>query len=115
MKKVVINRDFGGFGLSKDAFRLYGKKAGLNLVEDEPDRFGFVHFYHDQIHDDNYFSDYDIPRDCPHLVSTIEELGEKAFGRYAKLRVVEIPEDVEFTIEEYDGREWVAEVHRTWY
>lgn len=115
MKKVVINGDFGGFGLSKDAFRLYGKKAGLNLVEDEPDRFGFVHFYRDQIHDDNYFSEYDIERSCPYLVATVEELGVKANGRYSSLKVVEIPEEVEFQIQEYDGKEWVAEVHRTWY
>jgi hypothetical protein len=28
--------------------------------------------------------------------------------------VVTIPDDVAWTIEEYDGNEWVAEVHRTW-
>jgi hypothetical protein len=48
------------------------------------------------------------------LVQIVEELGEKANGFAAELKVVEIPEDVEYTVEEYDGIEWVAEVHRTW-
>jgi hypothetical protein len=26
-----------------------------------------------------------------------------------------VPDGVEWTVEEYDGREWVAEVHRTWH
>ena len=28
---------------------------------------------------------------------------------------VSIPDDVEWQIEEYDGMEWVAEAHRTWF
>ncbi len=56
----------------------------------------------------------DLKRDDPDLVAIVEELGEKASGRFAKLAVVEIPDDVEWGIEEYDGVEWVAEDHRTW-
>jgi len=29
--------------------------------------------------------------------------------------VLEIPDDVEFTIEDYDGSEHIAETHRTWH
>ena len=32
----------------------------------------------------------------------------------AKLKIVEIPDDVEWIIEEYDGKEWIAEDHRRW-
>ena len=28
--------------------------------------------------------------------------------------MTKIPDDVEWYVEEYDGIEWVAEVHRTW-
>jgi hypothetical protein len=39
---------------------------------------------------------------------------EKSSGVYAELKIVDIPDDVEWEIDEYDGKEWVAEVHRTW-
>ena len=45
----------------------------------------------------------------------IEELGELANGRCAELRIVEIPDDVEWEINEYDGMETVDECHRKWY
>lgn len=44
----------------------------------------------------------------------MEQLGEAADGDYAELKVVEIPDDVQWIVEEYDGAEWVAEKHRTW-
>lgn len=51
----------------------------------------------------------------PLLVQVVEELGDRAGGPCACLKVVEIPADVKWTIEEYDGLEWVAEAHRTVY
>ena len=48
------------------------------------------------------------------LVECVEKLGEDADGDFAELKVVDIPDDVEYTIEEYDGIEWVSEKHRTW-
>jgi len=53
-------------------------------------------------------------RDHALLVRVVEELGDKASGRCADLKVVEIPDDVEWEIDEYDGSEHVAEKHRTW-
>ena len=41
-------------------------------------------------------------------------MGEHSWGPHAELLVVEIPDDVEWYIEEYDGREWIAERHRVW-
>ena len=60
------------------------------------------------------FCDRDIPRNDSILIQVVEELGEKADSRFAELKIVEIPDDVEWQIEEYDGSEWVAEQHRTW-
>jgi hypothetical protein len=57
----------------------------------------------------------DIPRDDPVLVSVVRELGDRANGNFAELKIVEIPASVDWQIDEYDGREWVAEVHRTWH
>jgi hypothetical protein len=53
-------------------------------------------------------------RDDPLLVQVVEELGAAASGSCADLKVVEVPDGVDWTIDEYDGNEWVAERHRTW-
>jgi hypothetical protein len=29
--------------------------------------------------------------------------------------VVQLPADVDWIVEEYDGQEWIAERHRTWH
>jgi hypothetical protein len=47
----------------------------------------------------------------PDIVEVVETLGERA-GK--NLKVIEIPDNVDFTIEDYDGAQWVAEKHRTW-
>ena len=48
------------------------------------------------------------------LVEVVEKLGSAANGSHASLKIVEIPENVEWEIDEYDGMEHVAEKHRTW-
>lgn len=53
-------------------------------------------------------------RNDPILIQVIEELGDKANSKFSKLKIVEIPDDVDWNIEEYDGNEWIAEKHRTW-
>ena len=60
------------------------------------------------------FSDYDLERSDPILVQVVEELGEASFGDYSELRIVEVPDDIEYSIKEYDGLEHIAESHRTW-
>jgi hypothetical protein len=90
-RKIVINSCHGGFGLSGPAKELYSQLSGTKDVWDN-----------------------DIARDDPFLVQTVEQLGDAANGAYAELRIVEIPADVEWTVEEYDGSEWIAEKHRTW-
>lgn len=120
MKKVVINKCWGGFGLSDEAVELYGKLSGLDLIKyNDPDvprmvSCGSTYFF-DEIDDGNFFDESEIERDDPNLVRVVELLGEKASAQLSKLKIVEIPEDVHFTIGEYDGQEWVAEKHRTWH
>jgi len=107
--KIVINSDFGGFGLSNEAIREYGRAKGMNLVEDGPDEYGFIHFYKDVIGEDSYFTEREIDRSDPALVSVVETMGEASFGKYANLKIVEIPDDVKWYVQEYDGREHIAE------
>jgi hypothetical protein len=53
-------------------------------------------------------------RSDPDLISIVELFEEKANGKHAKLKIVEIPDDVDYIIEDYDGAEHIAENHRTW-
>ena len=86
MVKIVIHRCYGGFGLSEKAMKFLG------IGSEWPD----------------------IARNDPKLVECVEKLGEEANDTYAELKVVEIPDDVNWEIGEYDGLEWVEEVHRRW-
>jgi hypothetical protein len=95
LRKIVINADWGGFGLSDEAWQRYCEFTG-------------------QDHTDENLYHRDTPRDDPYLVKVVEEMGSAANGDFADLKIVEIPADVEWQIGEYDGREWVAEKHRTW-
>ncbi len=55
-----------------------------------------------------------IPRDDEQLVQVVEALGPSANGHAAMLKVVAIPQDVEWEIETVAGVEHVSEVHRRW-
>ena len=92
--KVVINNCYGGFSLSDAGIARYLELADLVITGD--------------------FYDRDIPRDDAALIQVVQELGDGANGYCADLKIVEIPNDVDWYIEEYDGNEWVAERHRTW-
>jgi hypothetical protein len=90
---IVINDCYGGFGLSTRAINEYRKMANITTTD---------------------FSDRDIPRDDPYLIKIVKELGMGANGGHANLKIVEIPGDVDWIVQDYDGVEWVAEKHRTW-
>jgi hypothetical protein len=119
--KVVINRCFGGFGLSNEAFELLLQRKGIEF-EKVPSKQSFRDGESDYFHkghvgeDDHYLWDVDLckNRSDSDLVAVIEELGECANGWAAELAIVEIPDDVQWHIHEYDGIEYVAENHRTW-
>ena len=89
--KIVINTCYGGFGLSKEALALYNERSGTVITYEG-----------------------NVERNDSTLVEIVEQLGDAANASFAKLKVVEIPDDVQWQIEEYSGNEWIAEKHRTW-
>ena len=91
MTKVVINNRFGGFGLPEEI---------MNILSEQS-----------HIPDDAWH--WDIPRDDKLLVMLVEKM-TPAEREIQGLKVVEIPDDVEWEINEHDGNEWVAEKHRRW-
>lgn len=90
-RSIVINIDYGGFSLSEEACQI----LGVGSDETCSGRF--------------------IPRDDPRVIKMISAIGAKrAAGVHATLAVVRIPFDAKWQIENYDGKEHIAEIHRTW-
>ena len=139
--KIVINTCFGGFSLSNKGLKrwaeLKGKecyffKGGLGkplvpiTLEEAEDEGMFVYAYDipdpeslsGEDKDKHFLSHHDIKRDDPDLVKVVEELGGKhregASGSYARLKIVTIPDGVNWEIDEYDGTESIHEAHRSW-
>ena len=44
----------------------------------------------------------------------VKKLKKKANGIDANLKIVEIPDDIEWSIFGCSGSEWIGEKHRTW-
>jgi hypothetical protein len=136
-KKIVINDCYGGFGISPEAAlwlfergmkgitckvsKYYGKNNPYfqkdisewrkYLLDKSQGSFGIVVFSPDE---QLVINTSPEKRDDPLLIECVETLGKKAFGAFSELKIVKIPANVEWKIEEYDGREWIAEKHRTW-
>lgn len=145
--KIVINKCYGGYGLSDEAYLWLSKTYGITikkherqergedgLYKAEPSNDGVIldreltpigeeplnDIYH-QFKDKNvrmnqryWDTDWTRNRTDPRIVACVEALGEKANGSCAKLRVVEIPDGVDWELDEYDGKESVREKSRSW-
>jgi len=48
------------------------------------------------------------------VVNVIEKLGKAANGRCAELKVIEIPDEIQYEISDYDGIETIHELHQSW-
>ena len=139
--KVVINRCYGGFGLSHEAVMRYFDIKGITVYPEQgKDHWKFWTYWtvkpedrieskegetfyamsmedraaYNKAHSEQTIYAREIERDDPALVQTVEELGHKAWGEHAELAIIEIPDGVDYVVEEYDGMEHIAEAHRTW-
>lgn len=106
--KIVINTEFGGFGLSFEAHKEIAKLKGWTHAVDDYDNDYWISS------PGNYEYASHLQRNDPDLIAVVEELGEESWGTYAQLKVIDVPDDVDWYIDEYDGKEHVAERHRTW-
>ncbi len=96
--QVVINRCYGGFGLSQAAYD-WLKAKGSPLIDDiEPkdiERYGSW--------SPAYGPHADTYRVHPDLVAVVHALGAVANGRSAKLEIVDTEQSI--NIDNYDGME----------
>lgn len=60
------------------------------------------------------FFPWDIERNDPALVQMVEELGEDANTSYSRLKIIEIPDDVDFKIIHCSDAEIVVDKNRVW-
>ena len=125
--KIVINTCYGGFSLSHTGMKAYYERRGIQLyafsstephqrLTDEEASGELLVFYcsSPMFTEESFVSSRVIKRDDPDLVAVIEELKEAANVIYSKLSVVEVPDNIEWEIEEHDGLERVAEKHKIW-
>jgi len=128
--KIVINVCHGGYGLSETAILRYAELVGFKLYMQKESYM--THFYRIPVEEYNaiaeecrqsrdytksnglYFTERDIERTDTHLIQVVEEMGNDADGKYAKLKIVQIPDGVQWQLDEYDGYESISEVHRSW-
>lgn len=81
--KILLNKCYGGFGLSDE------------FVEKYPQ-----------------FDKYDdYERHDETLIKCVEEFGlDKSASSFSEFRIIEIPDDVKYSIHNYDGMEHINEV-----
>lgn len=96
MTKVAINRSFGGFSLSP---AIHARVCELQGVPIESSYETSSRFYMSDL----------VHRTNPHLVQAILEA--RANGTNGDLKVVEVPDHIDWYIDEYDGMETVHEKH----
>jgi hypothetical protein len=139
--KLVVNKCFGGFSLSmfgeKEYLKRKGKKAFFyrktkythsdkvdeySKLKDTNENTMFFHCFTKDLGESfskwpkklESFSGRDIKRDDQDLIAIVEKHGAKINGQCAKLEIIEIPDGVDYQIDDYDGLESVHEKHRSW-
>lgn len=134
--KVVINSCYGGFSISHEAIMRYCEIKNIPVYP-IPEKWGFTTYskvppesresfddfytlsteerkeYNRKYEEQTFYPD-EISRNDPALIQVVEELGKAANGKHAELKVVNIPDDVDFEIEDYDGMETICERRRKW-
>lgn len=109
--KVVINTRYGGFAISHAAAEFMAKRGNARAIQELKKSDKEDHFYGFG-YAEGFEGGYE--RNDPDLIAAIETLGAEANGFCSRLKIVEIPDGVEWEIDDYDGLESIHEVHRVW-
>ena len=96
--QVVINiQQFGTFSISKKAIEFIQKK-----IKNKKDKKSIGCYA------------FDNDRSNPLLIEAVKKLQNESYGPYSILKIVEIPDNIEWQVFAINGEEWIAEKHRTW-
>jgi len=123
MIEIVINKCFGGFSLNNTVAKIL-KEKGVEITfigEFFSDGSGPKESFGDESHhlsNDDFgieSHNYNAWRADKRLIEAIEQIGEnKSGGSLAEISIVEIPDSIEWSIDEYDGIESIHEEHEVW-
>lgn len=132
MTKVVYNACYGGFSLSKEACQRYWEIKGQQVWIEDNKECPYLGLWtvwltppeerlsrnedwysmsmderiaYNKVYSSQTWYHCDVDRHDPVLVQVVEELGDKANGDFANLRIAEV--DGPYRIDEYDGYESV--------
>lgn len=109
--KIIINKSCGWLEFSQKALKMYAERVENFTFHSKKDN-GYTVYW---LEKDDLEIEHESLRTCTTMIEIVEELGEEAGALYSNPKIVEIPDDVEWLIEDYyDGWERVAEKHRTW-
>lgn len=145
---IALNKCFGGFSLSKEAKIMYMEQKYHKFYiyhyhDDEANRvsledFKLIEHIDDDLfyyitkknYGDNVYLDRTVIEDAFEdidslkfrsdkvLIDVIRKLGKKANGRFADIKLVNVPKELceenKLYIDEYDGLETLHENHRIW-
>lgn len=114
VQKVVYNSRHGGYGVDEEAVKWMREQGD----EDAKEATLTGEYYDDGSGPrDSYLDNISsIPRTNELLVALVEgeaDYGGKVSGSHASLRVAEVPDGVDWVIDQYDGKETVKEKYRT--
>jgi len=128
--KIVLNRCYGGFGLSDEACEWLIKNRGwkvgaytkdgkypdetTQLIRGETSCFGIYNINESAVVGEECYESDQKYRTHKDIIDVVEALGKAANGRCADLEVVEIPDGTKGEIDEYDGMETFYEIHNSW-
>jgi hypothetical protein len=97
MQVVINTQQFGTFSISNKAIEYIQKKIKLKKDKQSIGCYAF-----------------DCDRSNPLLIEAVKKLKNEAHGAYSVLKIVEIPDDIEWEITAVNGVEIIREKHRIW-
>lgn len=130
--EVILNKCYGGFGVSDAAYRMYAAKSGLDLFAYDvsgnrlpvgSSNFCVTYYtkdfgeHLDRKNEDTrgyFFRLDDSHRTDPLLIEVVKELGDDADSAFSKLKIVDIPDGMDYVIDDYDGIETLHQKVMEW-
>ena len=112
--KIVVNKCFGGFSISRKAVKFMAERGNEQAKAELDEILSGENNSYNSYYGCSQKYNFEYDRADPYLIKAVETLGCEANGSFAELKVVEIPDGIEWEIDDYNGMETIHEKRRTW-